>query len=1298
MRIRLFAVVAVLLFVSQNLWAKVHEISYNVASIIDLQDKDEINLVDFPTNWGYNRVVLGVNSIPGLLLSGGLATNDCDHALHDYYEELDFAYTGNDKIIYHGPAQRVPLQWWVDANPVGLSCKSYSESLKKDSIVALLYDFADSVYSIKVRNYRDLGELNSETVFEGSSGRFKITNLPDIFYNRITVQIVSMDGRELNGSAFAGGGTAEIDGFSAKINLEQKSLFASVFEIAFPEYRKVKLKWWVEVAVPDEKVIESSVVDLSSDSVEAEYSFDENRYDEKSVKIVYDKRNFADHRVPVIERLSFNPQGPNKSKDLGIRGEVYKVDAKLNPGDSAVIALPLNLKYQADKDSLTIESYVNGSNKWLENAADSVVDGFAYKKVGHLGLFSLKKVSRLVDDMVHSDSVVSTGEDASDLYHGAVDEYVNNAPSMLKFGWTWCAQCELFDMLKTVTCSGYEAKMKEIYGTPKIPDWDVEQGTVNTESILKKGRNVLDSLKKKRSEDLIRKSDVLVNEKCGGAEACLWKQTKNNLDILLADAILSQFPPNKKDPSLGKLRFSFAPDSNGTWEMHDADNLKVRYAYDDYFMVSSGFVEQSASFVLNLGKCYSSLEAFESPALRMALRWSELEDGLHSGACEAFRTMIGFQAPLNGGSACNEVANIKERILDKHSEKLISISESMVRISLLAWLGKANGFREYSLLRYKSAYDGVRAWLELAGPFFEYNNIVIKSYGSLALYEYIHYGTGENLKMLNAGLNFHYGDNGGYSEGMGYSQYLWDDLAYVLAVLKDAYESQFESEEFKIEEKFLKSPDYVFEFSRPVGDADKNGKYIHYGLIPVEADDGVTYNPDYRVWAKLKNDPRYLAMSEKYPLKEADKKINPLVSFGFPDISMYNDKRKSLPDRGMLWGDFKDGIGMITAVNGDDTVALSMIAESGDLWTRGQAHDQQDNLSITLASSKNGFLIQDPGYSGFNSKSSNDRFHRYRDHNVLTDYYGQSDNRAIHFDELYSRMSDFSSSVPGFTQSFVMKNALLYKKLHGLDYSFRVEGGDPAEVLDEKIEEPQNGIIGYTAKTKIAGGENHRTIMYFDENFWVVDRPSVAGLEWRVNSPKSTWEDLKIEGLCLYDTSLNQEILLKNRKVNVANVAQNGTRGDFDGNVLNNYSYSILGNETKSYVMTYSLVNEPFSLFDFICPKESQCFINKGKNIRLIVPPYGGKFRLCDALAKDECYGGAQSTGITILTKTSPWEWTARWVLDGNLYTVENGAEIQISSATVSKSYCLYERLDGSSGSEKYTGVYLPAIPILLLR
>ena len=1298
-RINFFALFTVLLFVPQILWATVHRVSYNVATVIDLKDDDEIDLVDFPVGWGYSRIVLGINSVPALQLSGHLVANDCFHELHSYYEEFDFAYTGNEKIVYHGSEQKLPIQWWVDANPVVSSCKSYSEMQRKDSIATMLYNLADSIYSEKIKDYKDLGKLNSETVFEGTSAFFKITHLPDVFYNRIYVQVEPMDGRKLEGAVFSSGKRIDVSEYSSTFVLEQRTALPPTFELAFPEYRKVKLKWWVEVQNPNELEIESRKKTISSDSVEIEYFFGKSLYSNSSVKLVFDRNKFVDRKVPVVKRLSFDPQGPNKSRNLGHRGEIYDFDAKLNPGDSAVIAIPLNFNYQPDSDFVSIEHFIREENRWIEESVDSVVDNYAYAKVGHFSWFKFKHLARFfvgkavpyLDECAEVSSVCDKILDNVEERAGVVDDVLG--------------------MLFESPCNNDNDESRKfiemMFGLSKKSNWDAGMGRVDGTSIIKMGQDLIEALNDKRNLPLVKLSDPYkdeCNESDEMKDICKWQRTRDNLDILLADAILSQLDPKGADVTkrLGVSRYSFDMANDlgiltvGQGVAFDA------YIYDDYFMVSSGLIEESASFVSGLKSCYG---AANIPGL--FARFEGYGDAYRKLSLEEkCKTIYGFTHIIDripqwasDVFSCISFENSYKNIFRSHEGRLIALSEAMVRISLLAWLKKADNFRNYTLLRYKAAYDGIRAWLELAGPFLDYNNIVIKAYGSLALYEYVHYGTDDNLKMVNSGLKRHYGENGGYSEGTGYSQYIWEDLTYVLAALKDAYENK--SKKLSIEGKFLKSPDYMFEFSRPVGGAGSDGGYRHYGLIPVEIDDGVTYNPDYRVWAKLKDDPKYLAMSEKYPLKGKNNEINVLTVFGFPDTSLYNSKEKVLPNRDSLWGDLKDGIGMITAVNGDDTVALSMIAENGELWTRGQAHDQQDNLSITLTSSKKGFLIQDPGYSGFEKRSTDDHFHRYVDHNVLTTVYGQHDNRKIPTSEVLARVTDFTGELPG---TYALEAVAVGSFWVNMGYDFTVEGGEGSSVKGQ-INEPQNGIVGFTATTKIKqsdGGnkfDNNRSIMYFGGYFWVIDRPDYEGLMWKANSPIDEWSDIKIR---LYG-SLQNPLDADMDNETDSKILQNGNRSDYEPTdngdyYLRNYKYTATDADAKTYVMNYALRDDSFAKESVDCPNDYQCFMNSDKTLRVIVPPAEENFKLCDALPYGECFGEARSSGITIFKKVKPGEWTTRWVLDGELYAMEQNNKVPLTSATVTWSSFLYEKEDGTFMRDRFKGTYLPAIPILLLR
>ena len=1293
-----FILAALFCLLVQNLWARTVSVSYNEATVVELQDNDEIRLVDFPSGWYFRRVVLGVNSIPGVPFSGSLVANDCIHELRDYYEEFDFAYTGNEKIVYHGLSQKLPIQWWLDANPVMSSCKSYSEKTRQDSLLAVLNKFADSTYSERIKNFKDLGAINSETIFEGSAARFRITELPSWSYNRLYIQVEPLDGKILDGRAYSGGTMVEVNGYSSQFAVNQKTYLAPTFELAFPEYRKVRLRWWAETRSPVEQLVRAEENVIAGDSVEVEYFFGLTPYTEKSLKLVFDKGQFADGKVPEVKRLSFNPQGPNKTKDLAVRGEIFDFKASLKEGESVTLAIPLNFEYRPGQDSVTVEHFIEAENRWVEEPVDSIVGNYAYFRAGHFSWFrsALRSVWKAASYAIPAVAVCAA---VSETCEKNVDKFVNEAADLganlvtgAVDGVAWVGK-----FLENLACLDGNG-IKKLFGMSRSSSWSVPQGTVNVEAILQKGAGLIDILKEKRGQDLKKMSEVEVNDDCGNIETCRWQETGRNLDILLADAILAQFPKNKSEPSFGNLRFGIEfKNEKAVLKKVGSDSA---YNFADYFMTKSDFVQKAVRFVDGVESCYDGISFDGRQIQNIVDAVKNVARGSYTGTCKSLFAIMGFDEISHLGDVPNCIefignsASDKYSIMEAHQNKLQAISDVMVRISLLGWLKKADGFRNFSLLAYKTAYDGIRSWLSLAGPFFDYNNIAIKAFGSLSLYEYVHYGTDENLQAVNGGLNRHYGSNGGYSEGTGYSQYIWDDLTYVLSALQDAHRMQGDDAP-RIHEKFLKSPDHMFEFSRPVGVASANR---HYGLIPVEIDDGVTYNPDYRVWAKLKNEPKYLAIAEEYPLKSEDGKINVLVSFGFPEMGLYHSASKVLPGRGSLWGSFEDGVGIIVAVTAGDTVALSMIAEDGNLWTRGQSHDQQDNLSVTLASSRNGFLVQDRGYSGFDKRSSGDGFHRYADHNVLTNELGQADNKTIPIGEIWSRLYGFTEDFPGLESLLLIGGFEVYSRIFDIGYEFSVEGGNAASVLDKKINEPQNGVVGFTAKTILQGTPygnvnfNNRTILYFGGTFWVIDRPSASGMKWLANSSVASLGNF----ISLYSSARTEKLGLTGTS---AWIPQNMNRGDFNGKQLVNYSYSARDKDSRTYVMTYAVNGEGTFFKDSSrCPKDFQCFVNSDGDTRIVVPPSGQKFDLCDVLAVGECSGNVRSDGITLFVRGASKEWTTRWVLDGNLYASEKGVESVVESATVSRTSYSFGKSDGTVVTGKYSSPYLPAIPILLLR
>ena len=428
----------------------------------------------------------------------------------------------------------------------------------------------------------------------------------------------------------------------------------------------------------------------------------------------------------------------------------------------------------------------------------------------------------------------------------------------------------------------------------------------------------------------------------------------------------------------------------------------------------------------------------------------------------------------------------------------------------------------------------------------------------------------------------------------------------------------------------------------------------------------------------------------------------------------------------------------ITNPSTGEVVSLSMIAEEGNLWKMGQAHDQQDNLSITLTSSTKGNIIQDRGYSGF-SERQNQKFHRFIYHNVLApaksnvilsgndntidallEIDAQSDNRSMEYDDIVNRYIALSGDIPGFPYKLlsliVEKKEYLNRYSGGNIYNFRLEGGDAAELKDTCISMPdKKGFVNAAGFNEdfIPRIENDRTILYFGGSFWVVDRPNKEGMVWLMNSPIAkkiplSWnpsdsmidwsESVKLitenEGLRLYgmlEKKLGYENLMLKE---YSNIPQNGNIA------LENYTYGFRDINAQSYVMQYPIMGADFVKYVESCPRNCQCFRKNLNNeiFILIVPPKNTSIDICQVLGNECAMENLFTDGIFTATfKNGEWNWNH---VDGEVYEYVGMRSVGIGArggTTNRQSYVLRMK-SGETIEGKYKSSYLPAIPLLLLR
>lgn len=1357
-----------------HLMAKTHFVPFNMRTTLNLSDGDEIVLSDIPVDWGYNRVSIGVNSSPYAALSGVLIVNNCRFRLKDYYKEIKFYLTDSVKISYSGPDAALPVQWWLDYGFVPPECEDLDSIAGVQERSSFLETTVRAIFKERLKNYSDIGPTNTSYIFKGVSGLFNVSSMPLWAFNIIKVKIEPVDGKKLDGYIYIGEKRVELGGYNSIVSIAPRYRDLFFFEIVFSSYRKVKITWWAEHASPSQKTVDAKAKE-KGDSVSVVYEFEGTPYTWRPLKISFNKNDFTDGNYPVVSKYAYYPNGPTDTIGFSMHGALYDISANVRPGKHITMALPLDMAYDPETDTLWFERFSEKENSWERVPIDSIVNGYAYFSVDHFCFGWLKKILKTVAKyVVKKTSGLLTYVPGANKYVDKLANYIGDFDVAVIDGVTKTYEW-LREIVSDVYCFDWEEAGEEISDKfvdgywyfletfvlkgddPSLPQGTLADAVRNDEKLVKR----LESI---RGEDLISLYDQTLFFNVDGIDDCSnlapdyvssckqWKVTKYNLDILLADFVLKNL--GIRTP---RFRFIYSSSSSMAFIVDEWRQIKVPTNVNLYIKNKDEILGDAAWLVNGLQTCFDIEEGLFPNLTNISRTLDKLTDLDFQGAC---KQVFDFYSLESLNSQLSTIGNVwdcgnlfyykskAKNMLQGHDKRLIAISEAMSRVSLLAWIDK-NNFRPYSRGAFANIYEGTRTWLRLVAPLMQRNNIISKTLASLALYEFIHYGSGDNLAELNRALDIHYGTNGGYSEGTGYSGYIWDEVTYILSALKDAYE--YKRLDMPVSERFMKSADYMASISSPVcsvvnKDSD-TPKCNSVENLPVEIDDGLVYEPDYRPWAKLTGDSRYMALSDVYGMDS--NKINPLVPFGIPDLQ-YNGKKSPLPiparKNPYVWNYFEDGIGLISITNPTtkETVSLSMIAESGNLRKLGQSHDQQDNLSITLTSSINGNIIHDRGYSGFSRRQS-EKFHKFIYHNVLApvksdmgysegnnvveniaDIAAQGDNRVLAYNDLLERYTFFSGDNPGFVYKLLLfwageSNAL--DNYSGSNkYTFRLEGGSDAELEDTCVVIPDtlafkkgDGAIAYTASLFYGQrlnplGRDNRTILYFGGSLWVIDRPNKNGMVWLMNSPiGEIYEDSLVNVFGSYNKIVNENKIylyglssesvlgLENFVVReFSRIPQNG-RSD-----LENYTYGFHDEDAMTYVMQHPVIGDEFVKFSESCPANCQCFrkVFNGRTYLLVVPSKNQSFEICEILG-DECsFGKKQTDAVLFATLTDEgWDWNT---VDGDVYETheyfEAGVGMGIRGGTTNRSGYAFRMKSGDAVEGKYKSPYLSAIPLLLLR
>ena len=1345
------------MLVPQLLMAATHQIAMNVRTVLSLNDGDDVELVGFPSyNWGYTRVFMGVNSGPFGELSGGFFVNDCGYELNGFYTQFDFRYSSSIRMTYYGPSADLPIQWWLGSGTPSAACVKSEETPEAEEVKNLI----KTIVQEKFRNYSDIGASGSLYEFEGSSKTLKITDMPSDNFNTIKLTIRPLDNKDLDGYVYLGEKKLPLGGRETIVIQAPRYKDIFPFEVVHNNnaYRRVSISWTAEVGVPEVTDVASTQEDEGA-SVAVKYDFEKTPYTYKPLKISFNKSDFTDGKAPVVKKYAFNPDGPADEIGLSFSGTLYDISSNLKPGKRVTMAIPLDMDYDAEEDTLWFEHFIEEENTWVKVPVDSIVDGYAYFTVDHFCFGWLKKackavvkytvkigagvlnvipgVSKYVDKLANflSDAVGAVIDGVINTYEWIREVFTD----LVCFDWQHATE-KIADKFVSATTFLVNNFIKSSGG------WDLPQGFVNSQNW---DPALVTELVNFRNKPLVGIDDQSINtilvtpaiyDLVDGDHTCLdisdgadkvsclkWRVTKYNYDIYLADILLS-------NANLATPRFSFVFDYKSlSGTITDHDNGNQPYPASLLFNSDPGFLNDASQFVDGLQACGRLEKGYFPYLTTMSQMYDEIKDLDFQGACKAFfdRFSLKNMDVVGNTIDCAAAAMKARNMLSSHEKKLLAVSEAMTRASLLAWMDK-NNFRPYSSLMLRNVYEGSKTWLSLIAPLMQNNNIPTKAYVSLALYEYVNYGTQEMLSKINLAFDKNYGFMGGYSEGAGYSQYIWDEATYIFAAMKDAYASKFQTVGFS--HNFMLSADHMYNTSRPVQGL---------GNIPVEIDDGVTYVPDYRPWAKLTDDKKYLAMHALHGMSSG--KVNPLVAFGVPAFTcganectdvVLNARMGRHP---YLRSYFEDGVGVISFTNPvtKEVTSLSMIGESGNQFTLGQAHDQQDNLSFTLTSSLNGPIVQDRGYAGFGQRA-NLKYHRFIYHNVLAplkdgvdltdaslkgevenivDIDAQSDNRQMQYKDVKSRYNAFMDQNAGFIYQalFTFIDGSTFDAMSGNNiYNFRLEGGNAVTRVDKLVDIPANdpavinsvengyGVVAYTATLPYSKGgiQDDRTILYFGGSFWVIDQPNQAGMVWLANSPLNSWADVFSNRGGVFGTS-STEMDANNLVIyNGSCIHQEGPvrPGVCASNELANFEYGLYDASATTYVMNYNVMGQPFGKYTANCPAGTQCFISSDASVvrKVIVPAKNTRYEMCDALQND-CSLPYETDAIVVATHSNgQWEYQ---LINGSTYDMNNdGAQvIQVGGTTTLTAYTSY-RSDGTSFGGRYQNTFQPAIPLLLLN
>jgi hypothetical protein len=1079
---------------SQALTGSVHEVSFNVVKTLAVKTGDTIRLSGFPTGWTYTSVEVNFDGSPESM-DLTVAENGASYGVTGWSDRVIVPYraaTTQELVVTRGSGT-IRVHFWVSSEP-----SSPAEDAQQGPEI------------------RELAASGTPLALTTMSGVFRIGTLPSTTYNVVVVRLEPRDGQALNGQLSAGGSVIQLSGSSQRVLFKERGNLPLVFDLTFPSVRQIAITWSVENRVPEAKVV-ARTTSVSGTTVVAKYGFTQDHAVDQDLSLSFRSADFIDGAVPTVKRLAHNPQGvrnPNRPDDLF--GPTYDIHARPKAGQRIQVALPvpeIATLRGIDETDITILHHDAASNTWSEIVPDRIANGYVYFTTDSFSSFLSRMKKRLKKAatatlnavggaaIIVAETVVTVADGIKDGIKEAYAAIVSGACSLLEL-------------------STYKSIF---YDRPRF-----QASPPNLSSIVASADFSETALEALDDANLTPVAQAAVDPFIAD-HLEEWRASKRNAEILLADLLLTAKGSNGRSRRFEPIPVA-APAPAAGWApayvIRDRRTMQV-YPSLALFRFTSPLLAAAPRALQMLQECdgvFGLADEFKHTAghvVDFVKKGTKLDLG---GACrEALMLpadLVDWATPdvLTCGIEAGSFASYAHQ---KNLGSYWAIRDALVLdasgflnvASVLFWADPR--LRAVWELNASGLRDQLHSFVGLTHEAYSDNNIVIKSMAGVALWDMVSKGEKATYDTLKKWLEAKSGSGGGYAEGTGYLQYVNQDVPYLLAAMtRSGFISRGE-----LPPKYLKTGEWLLN-AMPLK-----------GFDPVEVDDGLTHAPDFLIYSFLNQDLRYQVFSKDYNPNTISAALRPL---GFTDVAEQRAMKQSAPPA-LPDTYFSDGIGVVRAGSGGQQIALSIVAESGDMRVRGAGHDQQDNGSVTLTHATLGPLILDAGYDGFDKRLHDPcapaapcAFARFDSHNVVMteasyDFHGEAANPQLTFGDLARVLANQPSvhNLDFLDSDFAAAGKLTLEYLAGgsLDpiltwgtlragwaiyrdqavspaTDFRAGGADASltSLINDVPGAPVHGLE--VVHTSTAGVTNHRLLASYAGHMWIIDRPEAKQSLW----------------------------------------------------------------------------------------------------------------------------------------------------------------------------------------------------------